>query len=242
MVIMFSFLRQRNSQRQLSSLLGSGVRAPGFSLQTLNKGFSIIELVVVITIFAIMSSVTIFNYSSYRQNIEVTNVAQDIALTVRQAQVYGISSTDRIVGTTNLDSPLAADQLFGQSIADITNDHSIRGLTVFPDENKIILFEDNNRNFIYDTNDRIIDQRTIISTSVDIVGVKPCITEVDCANLQTDRADIVFQRPYPDAYISFGGDRHDIYGFITIVVGGANGTTSHIQISSVGSISVKRGL
>lgn len=63
------------------------------------KGFTIIELLVVIFIFALISGLVIFNYKGFRSDVSIENLAQDIALSIRRAQVYSVStkSADTIV-------------------------------------------------------------------------------------------------------------------------------------------------
>lgn len=61
-----------------------------------NKGFTLIEFVVIISIFAIMAGVALVNFSGFRTNIGLNNLAHDIALTIRQAQVFGWSTTTDI--------------------------------------------------------------------------------------------------------------------------------------------------
>lgn len=210
-----------------------------FSFLTKKKvsqsGFSVVEMVVVLTIFAIMSGVSMFNYNDYRKKIEKTNVSQDIALSIRQAQVYGISSSDRTVGDEALDSSTHADELF--SVIDITRDKSIRGVVIFPEEGKIILYEDLDRNFEYnEDDDRVIDERSIVNNSIEIVGTHLCSSgEPECENLQTGQVDISFKRPYPEAYIRYEGSN---YAFATIVVSSDSDNDHYIKISSIGNIAV----
>ncbi len=67
----------------------------------MHKGFTLIEFVVIISIFAIMAAVALFNFQGFRSNVAVSNLSHDIALTLRQAQVFGWSSqTDTGTGTT----------------------------------------------------------------------------------------------------------------------------------------------
>jgi len=54
------------------------------------KGVTLIELIVVILIFMIISSITIFNYGKFRSSLSVQNLADDIALSVRRAQGFAI--------------------------------------------------------------------------------------------------------------------------------------------------------
>lgn len=71
------------------------------------NGFTMIELLVVMAIFAVISSVTIFNYGKFSSNLIVTNLAYEAALAVRQAQVYGISvkqTTASFGGTANFNA------------------------------------------------------------------------------------------------------------------------------------------
>lgn len=55
------------------------------------KGFSLVELMVVIGIFAVISGVVLFNYGRFSSNLVVTNLAYQAAIAVREAQIYGIS-------------------------------------------------------------------------------------------------------------------------------------------------------
>src|SRR3989344_9636523 len=55
------------------------------------KGFSLIEIVVVMAIFMTISSVVVVSQRRFGGNLLITNLAYDVALTMRQAQVYGIS-------------------------------------------------------------------------------------------------------------------------------------------------------
>jgi prepilin-type N-terminal cleavage/methylation domain-containing protein len=64
-----------------------------------NQGISMVELIVVMSIFLILSSITIFNYGQFRSSISIQNLADDIALVIRKAQSYStgvqVLSNDR---------------------------------------------------------------------------------------------------------------------------------------------------
>jgi len=53
-------------------------------------GTSLVELMVVIFIFTIITGVTIFNYGKFNSSISIQNLADDIALSIRRAQGYAI--------------------------------------------------------------------------------------------------------------------------------------------------------
>ncbi len=58
-----------------------------------------IELVVVIGIFTLISAIILGNYPSFNQKMAVTNLAHQIALEIRQAQVYGLSAKESAISS-----------------------------------------------------------------------------------------------------------------------------------------------
>ncbi len=55
-------------------------------------GFTLVEMMVVVAIIIVVTSVILFKQSKFSSDILVTNAAYEVALSIRQAQVYGISS------------------------------------------------------------------------------------------------------------------------------------------------------
>ena len=212
-----------------------------------NQGFSMVELIVVISIFALMASTTIFNYNDYRDRVEETNIAQDIALSVRQAQLYGISSSNRDVGQVfDDDENNAAEKAFFNGV-DITDNSSIRGVAINVKDKTFTLFEDNNGNNVYDSGiDRVIDERQVLSNRVEL---KACLDNgtPDLGNCSSDLVTddeliyVTFQRPYPDAIIRLQGD-DTTYSNVSIgfYTGGNEEVSTYIQIDPSGQISVKK--
>ncbi|MFA6524290.1 MAG: type II secretion system protein [Candidatus Paceibacterota bacterium] len=56
-----------------------------------NKGMTYVELIVVLSIFAIMSSIVLFNYGKFQAKVDINNLANDIALKIVQAQKDAMS-------------------------------------------------------------------------------------------------------------------------------------------------------
>lgn len=199
------------------------------------KGFSLVEFMTIVVIFGIISSVSTFSYNQYRYNIERTNLAQDIALTVRQAQLYGISASNRGVGTEDFDS---SDLTSGQ-IQDIALDTSIRGVSIELDGG-ITIFEDVDRNFIYNSGtDRVIDLRTIQSSKNSFSYFVLCENSSSCitVNSGSPRVDIVFKRPDPDAIIR-GPSGTLTKAIFVIAQNGTSTPNKYIEVNSSGSINV----
>ncbi len=206
------------------------------------KGFSLVEFVVVISIFAIMTSVSMFNYGEQRITIESNNLAQDVALTIRQAQVYGISASARNIGGTDFGVEEASD-FFENQIIDVTKDRSIRGVAFILEKNTIILYEDVDRNHLYTKDkDIIIDTRKIASPQVafqEFVLVDSNGTE----ELDDGVVDISFERPYPDATIYWRENvntlAHKSFTKVDIYIGGKVGVSRYVTVNSIGNITVK---
>lgn len=57
-----------------------------------NKGLTLVELMVVIGIFLLISGMVIFDYSSFRSNVSLQNLTDDIALSIRKAQGFAVGS------------------------------------------------------------------------------------------------------------------------------------------------------
>ncbi len=66
-----------------------------------NKAFTLLEMMIVVAIFAVLSALLIFNYSSFKSSISLNNLSDDIALTIRKAQVYAISVKSAEIATAS---------------------------------------------------------------------------------------------------------------------------------------------
>lgn len=59
------------------------------------KGMTLIELLVALVIFSIITGIVLFNYGDFNASLTMQNLADDIALTVRRAQSYAIGVRGR---------------------------------------------------------------------------------------------------------------------------------------------------
>src|SRR5687768_3941612 len=60
----------------------------GFSRQA---GMSYVELIVVLSIFSLLSGVIIYNYGEFQAKVDIKNLASDIALKIVEAQKSSLS-------------------------------------------------------------------------------------------------------------------------------------------------------
>lgn len=57
----------------------------------LNKGMTYVELIVVLSIFSVMTSIVLFDYGKFQANVDIKILANDIASKIVEAQKYSIS-------------------------------------------------------------------------------------------------------------------------------------------------------
>lgn len=90
MKIIFYFKNLKTIKLQATNYPSSRVKLTT-GLGNLNKGMSYVELIVVLGIFAVMSSVVIFNYSQFQSKVDIKSLASDIALKIVEAQKSSLS-------------------------------------------------------------------------------------------------------------------------------------------------------
>lgn len=186
------------------------------------RAFSLIELLVVVGIFTIITMLVLANHSRFNSSVLLGSLAYDIALSVREAQVYGLS-------VRGIDAGGA-----------ITNFQAGYGVH-FAGPNSYILFADTYPagapNKKYDTQDLIVSTYTLntghsLSRFCGVNGsFQDCSDTGAIANL-----DIVFLRPEPDANIYSASSGP--YAQAIITVRSSSGSTRTITVGSTGQISV----
>lgn len=201
----------------------------------LHSGFTLIEMLVVIGIIVVISGIIFANNVRFGGVVQLQNLAYDIALSIRQAQVYGISV-----------------QRFQQSTT-FAAAYGVHFQASSP--NTFVLFGDVNTplNGIYDPGGAIPElvQSTSIQSGYTIayLFVTPP-GQAESATGTVTSLDITYRRPNPDAYISKNGDvlTFNAQGKLTagnineqarIVVRSPRGDMKNVIISSNGQISVQ---
>lgn len=183
------------------------------------RAFSLIELLVVTAILALISSVVLVNHTRFNGTVLLGSLAYDIALSIREAQVFGVSV--RQYDTTSFQ--------IGYGIR-------------FADSTSYSLFADMNQDRRYDAGDSIIRTFTLQHgfTVKEFCGitannVSHCST--DASNPLTHLA-VVFLRPDPDASMS-SNEPGVVYSRSTVTVMSGGGATRTVEVASTGQISVQ---
>jgi prepilin-type N-terminal cleavage/methylation domain-containing protein len=197
-----------------------------FSKRTFKKGFTLVELLVTITIFVILTGVVLFNQQKFNSTILLTNLAYDTALNIRQAQTYGINIKE--FGT-------------GQFVP-----YGVHFAMSNP--TSFILFADiasTPRNVFNGTTlDRCVSAEGCVSRYnitrgnyiVDICTEPVPAGTFTCGNSKNS-VDIVFKRPNPDALITFEG-MGSPQSAVTIILGNPDGSTRKVVVRSNGLIEI----
>ena len=158
------------------------------------SGFSLVELLIVVAIFLIITSIVLFSQNKFSSDISISNVAYQIALEVRQAQVYGIlvrKNQDDFNSAYGLHFYKDGNELKFLTFADNS----------FPDDEDDAL--------VYDDADSILATHALEEGNVlsrvctyDSIGdddSRQCFSPSDD---ELSSVDIVFKRPEPAALIT----------------------------------------
>lgn len=218
-----------------------------------SQGFSLVEFIVILTLFAIMASVTTFDYQRYRSKIERSNFATDIALAFRQMQVYGISSSNRLIGGVGFenDDEAIRDILVNDLVLDV----GVYGVEVDVESQTLTLYQEVGDNELaYDEGtDLLID---ILQVNGDNRIMRICATDssqqpdIDVVNgtcassreIATGTFSVSFKRPFPDARFYATALDHDFDITMAVLVVGNTDITApelrYVYFDAVGLIQV----
>ena len=182
-------------------------------------GFTLIELVVVVGILGVISSITLTSYSKFGGQILLRNLAYDVALSIREAQVYGISAR----------SFLNAEFDAGHGVY----------FNFSEGNNKFFLYTDvDNNNFFTSAATEWVETSSIgRGYVIDSFCVTDGVASEDCT---ATALDIFFKRPEPDAIIraSFGSGFSQ-YNRARVVLRSPQGNKMSVLVETAGQISIQ---
>ena len=186
----------------------------------LRAGFSLVELIMVVAIFIIITGVILSKQSKFSSDILITNVAYDIALSIREAQVYGVGA--KYDGASTTVYP------YGVSFALAT-------------PKSFIFFVDNGPgipNGQYIVSDDTLIQENKLAQGQNIK--KLCVYETPSWSCGLNKLNISFIKPNPDPI--FANENNPSSSTISeavIIVESALGDKCRaIRVNKVGQISV----
>jgi len=198
-----------------------------------NEGMTYIELIVVLSIFSLLSSVALFNYGAFQDKIDIKNLGSDIALKIVEAQksaVSGAFSTHTLPASSK---PSFGVYLYSGSISNQDADNK-----------DFIYFADLNNNNSYDdvtcspTNlsGECLDKVRITKNN-SISELKIFGTGAGCPAVVT-ALTVVFKRPDYSAIINSNPSISCSVSYAQITVTSPKGTASLIKLYPSGRIQV----
>ena len=200
------------------SVLGGFTPPPTFSQRKLVGGFNMVELLITISILAIMTTVALANFRTFGKKSELSNTAESVVLALRQAQVYGVT-------TKGGGAPCGGssfDCAYGVHVDASTNPQ------------KIIIFADADDDSKY-TNGELVETIPLSGVTISVSCMISSFLVADCGPGYR-RLDVTFKRPSPDAIIyGFLGPNYQS-GSITLTAG-VNTVT--VTVTETGQISLK---
>lgn len=217
-----------------------------------SKGFTLVEMMVVVGIFAMVATVLLFNYSNFSTTVAVRTLAQDIGLSVRKAQAYAISVRS-ITGAGGMRSDMFPAYGISFSVDGspaIPYAPSTSSFSIFAD-----VSESNNNisNYRFDNNGvcggvpgigqecveslSIKSSTRIVSLCTDSPNANSCFTPQTGGTV-----NVVFRRPNPDAVICVVNPGGNCIGqpssYLKVTVQSSKGTQRVITIWNTGQISI----
>lgn len=204
-----------------------------FDKKNRQAGMTYVELIVVLSIFAIMSSIAIFNYGDFQASIDLKNLTSDIASQIVQAQK---SALNGILPTAPSVSWKPAYGVYFNS-----------NPTVDPNDNyffnkKFIYFTDLNNNNLYDglpscTPAECDNKNKIIITKGDYISGLLLVFQGGSSSNVEDLT-VTFTRPNSSAVINSTPIFTEPIDHVQITVTSPKGVKSYIKIFPSGRVQV----
>ncbi len=200
------------------------------------KGFSIPELIIVVAIFAIVTTIAMFDQGRLSSNVLLTNMTYEVGLAIREAQVYGLGV--RNTGAID-DSKFLGE--YGAHF-DIHN------------SKEIYLFGNNyavSENPAYDPGEELFQYQFENQRGNKIVAL--CVGDINPSNgerctddpnnkYRVEWVDIIFKRPNPapSIYANNGSGSSRVVGRVYVIVNNIdNSSCRAVVVEGTGQIRVE---
>ncbi|XKT75176.1 MAG: Tfp pilus assembly protein FimT/FimU [Patescibacteria group bacterium UBA2103] len=198
----------------------------------LKKGFTLIELLVSAAIIIVITSVALVQHNQFNETLALTNLAYEVGLSVRQAQVFGISVRE-FEGSARVGA--AEDFLYG-----VHFEYDPANRTEY------VLYADLNDDEQFSNDTEIVETTTITRGNfIDRFcgisgGSATCSTGIEESG-SLDSLSIQFRRPNPDAVIvGETGVSTNVYESALIILRSQDGNATRcVRVRPTGQVSIE---
>jgi hypothetical protein len=172
----------------------------------------------VVAIVVVISALVIVGHANFRGSILLSNLTYEVALSIREAQVFGLGAREATISGSDFDTGYGIH--FDRNTPD--------AYTLFADLNRDLDFdEDTETVHIY----TLRENYTIGRFCVVLSGGGQ-----SCSDGSLDSMSIIFDRPEPDAIIRAGAQQ---YPEAHITVRSPQGNERSIEVTATGQIAVE---
>lgn len=179
------------------------------------KGFTLVEMLVVLGIFTVITTLVLARNTQFTRDIAITNLAYDVALAIREAQVFGLS-VRQVPGQAGEFSAA-----YG-----IHFEHGQSTFSLFAD-----LDEDNQ----YDEPTEEVETFTM-QDGFTVRQICGSATMIQCQTVD-EGVDILFERPNPEARII--ATKNGLWHYLEIDIGSEAAGERTIVVMTTGQIAIQ---
>lgn len=190
------------------------------SFKQKTKGFTLVEMLISVGIFTIMSALILANYPEFRSRSALDNLTAQIAIVFREAQVYGISVREE---------GASFDAGYGVYVNIQDNN---KALYIFADK-------DNDKLYSKENGDSVLETFTLNGGETITRLCAPSCVDSDTKPASADSLGAVFVRPNPDAYFSVNGALSNISSISLEISNRSGSYTREVEVYTTGQISVR---
>lgn len=190
----------------------------------LMRGFTLIEMLVVVAIFTIIATIALFDQGRLNSQVLLTNLAYDVALSVREAQAYGIGVRDSgVLGSSG----------------DFEGGYGVHLDTAHPDT--VIIFNDKDDSGTYDAS--VGGGTTETEKEYHFQNQRGNhISEIcyDGSSCSASVLNIMFKRPNPEPTFNQDDGGNSVAGPVYIILRSADGELCRaVSINSSGQVAIE---
>lgn len=193
----------------------------------LNKGMTYVELIVVLSIFSIMTSIVLFNYGAFQQKVDIKVLANDIASKIVEAQKAALSGALPLRDYTIVPNWKPSYGLYFDS-----STSNNKNFIYFADLDQLGDYTDSGS--CNSTTDECLDNIVITKNN----SISKIDTYLGPNNTEITNLTVIFKRPNSGAMLYSDGTLLSNFDYVQITITSSSGINAYIRIYPSGRIQI----